>query len=207
MITIRRLTTNSFRSRLGTLPYRSKKLVVLVIPVLIVLALAVTAVMIFRNRDANASTSLDNKNAITVAGAKKKQDLNTEFAFPIHNANAEEVGKITYMIQTAELRDEIIVEGKKATSIPGRTFLVLTLKITNDLERRLQINTRDYIRLSVNDSGERLEFTIHNDPVEIGAISTRPTRLAIPIDDVDQKLTLYVGEIKGEKQTVDINFN
>ena len=75
------------------------------------------------------------------------------------------------------------------------------------MDNRIEISTRDYIRLSVNDSEERLEFTIHNDPVEVGAISTRPTRLAIPIDDTDQKLTLYVGEIKGDKEAVEIQFN
>jgi len=189
------------------LSQQSKRLIIFAIPTIILIILFVVGIYIFKNRTtASANGSSSNKNNIQVAGAKKKQDLNKEFQFPIKNANAEEVGKMKYIIETAEIRDEIIVQGKKATSIPERTFLVLTLKITNDLERRLQINTRDYIRLSVNDSSERLEFTIHNDPVEIGAISTRPTRLAIPINDVNQKLTLYVGEIKGEKQAVDINF-
>ena len=207
MIEIRRLNTYSFKNRVGRLSQRTKRLIVFAIPTIILIIMIAVSIYVVRNRTAaSANGSSTNKSSIQVAGAKKRQDLNKEFQFPIKNADAEEVGKMKYIIETAELRDEIIAEGKKATSIPGRTFLVLTLKITNDLDRRLQINTRDYIRLSINDSNERFEFTIHNDPVEIGAISTRPTRLAMPIDDVDQKLTLYVGEIKGEKQAVEISF-
>lgn len=187
---------------------RTKKIILVAVPTLIILALSTYGILSLRDKNtAVADTMVSTTDEFAVADAKKAQDIQRDFEFSIKNTEAEEVGKMKYTIEKVEIRDEIIVKGQKATSIPGRTFLVLTIKITNNLDYRLQINTRDYVRLAINDTEERLEFTIHNDPVEIGAISTRPTRLAIPIDDANQKLTLYVGEITGEKQAVDISLN
>jgi hypothetical protein len=105
----------------------------------------------------------------------------------------------------AELRDEIIVKGKQATAIKGRTFLIVNLKITNDFDKTITINTRDYVRLTVNKNSEKLAPDIHNDPVEIQADSTKYTRVGFPIDDTDKDLTLTVGEINGPKQTIKLN--
>jgi hypothetical protein len=46
---------------------------------------------------------------------------------------------------------------------------------------------------------------IHNDPVEVQALSTKYTRLAFPIDDTYKDLTLYVGEINGHKDAIKLN--
>ncbi len=141
-----------------------------------------------------------------VQGAKASQDLNREFTFPLKNSEGEEVSRIHYGIEKAELRDEIIVKGQKATAIKGRTFLILTLKIKNDYDQPIEIDTRDYVRLSIDNDGEWLAPTIHNDPVEVQAISTMHTRLGFPIDDESKNLVLQIGEISGEKERVSIEF-
>ena len=182
------------------------RLVKKLIPVLGILLIVIVVSLIVINKPIESNDNPTVKSS-TVNTLKKQVALNREFQFPIKDNTDQEVGIMKYTIESAELRDNIIVQGQSATSAPGRIFLVLNLKITNDLDKRLEITTRDYIRLQINDNHERLEFTIHNDPVEVGAISTRPTRIAIPIDDVDdQKLTLYIGEIKEEKERVEISF-
>lgn len=143
-----------------------------------------------------------------VQGARASQNLNREFAVPLKNAEGEEVSKIRYRIEKAELRDEIIVKGQRATAVKGRTFLILTLKITNEHSQAIEIDTRDYMRLSVNGKGEEwLAPDIHNDPVEVQAISTKYTRLGFPINDNDKNLTLRVGEIDGEKEKINLDLN
>lgn len=138
--------------------------------------------------------------------AKAKAELNHEFSFPLNNEKGIEVSRIKYVLQNVELRDEIVVKGKKATAIKGRTFMIINLKIVNDFERSIEINTKDYIRLSVNGlETELLAPDIHNDPVTIQAISTKYSRVGFPINDTDTNLKLKVGEINGEKQTLDIN--
>ena len=159
---------------------------------------------LFKKTDSN--TTNDNEK-YEVAGAKAVNDLNKEFSFPLKNENSEKVSDIKYLIESAELRDEIIVKGQRATSIKGRTFLILTLKISNEYKNPIEINTKDYIRLSVNgNKDEWLAPDIHNDPVEVQAISTIYTRVGFPINESDKDLVLRVGEIDEDKEEVQLSF-
>ena len=130
------------------------------------------------------------------------QTLNKSFSFPINDANGKEVSKLKMTFTTVELRDEVVIKGQRATTVKGRQFLVLDVKLTNDYNKPISINSRDYVRLSVNNSSEKLAGSIHNDPVEVQAISTEYTRIGFAISETDKNLTLYIGEINGDKQVV-----
>jgi len=143
-----------------------------------------------------------------VAGAKSSMELNREFSFPLKTAKGVEVSRFKYILQNAELRDEILVKGQKATAIKGKTFLVVNLKISNEFNQASKINSKDYIRLSVNgNKDEWLAPEYHNDPVEVQAQSTKYTRIGFPISDNDGNLLLRVGEIDGSKEEVSVSFN
>lgn len=140
---------------------------------------------------------------VVVAGAKASMALNKDFSFPLTNDKGKEISKLKYFIETADLRDEIIVKGQRATAVKGRTFLILTIKLTNEFSKALEVNVRDYVRLSANGNmTELLAPDIHNDPVAVQAISTKYTRVGFPINDTDKNLTLIVGEISGDKQNI-----
>jgi hypothetical protein len=139
---------------------------------------------------------------VAVPGSKATQTLNKPFAFPLRDQAGKEVSKIKMILTTAEVRDEIVLKGQKASAVEGKEFLILNLKLTNDYSKTVQINTRDYVRLTANGSEEKLAADIHNDPVEVQAISTKYTRLGFPINDTDKNLTLYIGEINGPKETI-----
>lgn len=133
--------------------------------------------------------------------------LNKEFKFPLKDDKSETVGEIKYIIENAELRDEIIIKGKKAYAVNGKVFLVLNLKIVNDSNKNISMSTKDYTRLFINNNeSEPLSPSIHNDPVVIDAISVKPTRIGFSISKSYKDLKIKVGEIKGEKTTVDIKF-
>lgn len=133
--------------------------------------------------------------------------LNREFKFPLKDDKSETVGEIKYIIENAELRDEIIIKGKKAYAVNGKVFLVLNLKIVNDSNKNISMSTKDYTRLFVNNNeSEPLSPSIHNDPVVIDAISVKPTRIGFSISKSDKDLKIKVGEIKGEKTTLEIKF-
>ena len=142
-----------------------------------------------------------------VSAANDTTSINKEFSFPLRNESGEVVSSFNYLIEKAELRDEIIVKGQKATAIKGREFLILTLKLQNDLDDSIEVSTKDYIRLSVNGNEEEwLAPDIHNDPVEVQAISVKNTRLGFPLNETDKNLVLQVGEINGYKEKIEINF-
>ncbi len=186
----------------------NKRSIKFIFPAVIGIVIIISIVSIVRSfPDAQSRPVNDSKdvsqNALTTI------NLDRKFAFPLKDENGKEVGKFDYIIQTSQLQSQIIVKGQRATAIDGKVFLILNLKITNNLEQTIQLNTRDYLRFIVkSNENEQLAPDIHNDPVEVQAISTKYTRVGITIDEVDAKklIQLKVGEIGGEKQNIDLNF-
>lgn len=158
------------------------------------------------NNSTQASDSSRKASNVQLQPAKAKIPINKEFTFPIKDDLGKDVGNIKYLIESAEKRDEILIKGQKATAIAGRTFLILNFKIENKSNHKININTRDYVRLSVNNGTEWLAPDIHNDPVEAQAIATKYTRVGFPISDTDNKLKLQAGEVNGKKTVVDLKF-
>ena len=143
---------------------------------------------------------------VTLPAPSASQTLDKSFSFPLKDATGKEVSKFKYEIYSVEKRDEIIVKGKRAIAVAGRTFLIVNVKIKNDYKSTVSINARDYIRLTVNNGSDKLAADIHNDPVEVQSDSTKQTRLGFPINESDKNLTLLVvGELEGKKETIKLN--
>lgn len=169
--------------------------------------LVLTAIMLVaRNTSLKARDTVPADNRQEILPAKATKDINREFEFPIEKVTSGEPRKIKFLIQNAELRDEIVIKGQKATSIKGRTFLILNVKLTNNLDKGIEINTKDFVRVATKGSEEWLAPDIHNDPVVIQAISTKVTRLGVPINDTDKELVLQIGPIDGAKEKIDLAF-
>lgn len=146
-------------------------------------------------------------NKINVAAPKKTLELNKDFSFPLKDSTGKTVSAVKYTIQTASLTDEFVVKGQVARSVKGRTFLILDIKIVNDFDKDIQVQSADYVRLSVN--GNKTSWAAadaHNDPVTVAAISTKQVKLGFAINENDHDLLLRVGEINGEKTELPINF-
>lgn len=188
----------------NTMQPKTKKYLVL----LTIIAIVVLGIFFFTRSKKSSSASNSLASAGTIANAQQTITVDREFEFPIKNEKGEEINRFKYKVENAELRSEIIVKGQRATSLAGRTFLVLSVKLTNPLDQAISINTKDYIRLIRNGNpAEQLAPEVHNDPVQVQAISTKITRVAFPINTTDSDLQLQVGEIKGEKQIVPVVFN
>ena len=173
---------------------------------LISIATAIVGILILfligRALFAGSSTS----EKVEIKEASAQMELNREFSFPLKDSEGKDVSSFKYKVESAELRDEIVVKGQRANSIKGREFLIINLKLSNDYDKTIQINTRDYMRLSVNgDESEWLAPEIHNDPAEVQAISTKNTRVGFPINESDEKLIIQVGEINGNKEKIELS--
>lgn len=175
----------------------------IIIPVVVVLVLGIVTFAVLKK---GGSTQV--AGVATNIGQVKTVKVNREFNFPLTDEKGKKVGEFTYVIESAELRKQIIVKGQSATAIPGRTFLVLNLKLINNLKQGVTINTRDYVRFKINgNTTELFAADIHNDPVEAQAISTKNTRVGLAIDEVTSKIEILVGEIDGKKTTIPLEFN
>ncbi len=189
--------------------FNRKKAMKIGFPLLIGVLALVGLVSIARglpNAQNNLNSSSDN---IKVPDATSTIELNRKFAFPLRDDKGKEVGKFDFIVERAELRKQIIVQGKRATAVDGRIFLVFDLKVVNDLKFPMELPTRNFMRIILNNNNkELLAPDIHNDPVEVQAISTKYTRLGLAIDESTSKETIrvQVGEVDGDKQTIELNF-
>lgn len=186
--------TNSVSKKVSSLPTENR------LPILIVAVFVIGAILLIAG-----SIKQSGSKDITISPAKASQTLGKELLFPLKDDDGAEVSKIKYVIENVEKRDDIVVKGQRARSVAGRTFLIFNLKIVNDYGKVIQIQSKDYIRLSVNgDKNQWLAPDIHNDPIDIQAISTKLTRVGFAINDSDSNLVLRVGEINGPKEEIEI---
>lgn len=186
--------------------FNKKNIFRILFPVIVIL-IGAYAIYSVTSSSRTEKTVLSNNTVISLGEPIGRAKIDREFSFPIKDAKGKKIDSFSYVLQDAELRDEIIVKGKRATAVEGRMFLIINLKITNGTQNGLQINTRDYVRLSVNnDTSEWLAAEIHNDPVEVQAISTKYTRIGFPIDKGDINYTIQVGEINGVKEQIKLDF-
>lgn len=148
-----------------------------------------------------SASSADSR--IEVVGPKKTADVSKDFNFPLNGTNGKKITDIKFSVDTAELRDEIIVQGKRASAIQGRTFLILNLKIVSSFKQGLNITTRDYFRLTLNGKdADLIAPDIHNDPVVVEPMSSKFTRLGWPVNDSDKNMVLIVGQLNGPKTKI-----
>ncbi len=129
-----------------------------------------------------------------------------EFSFKVYDKNKKLADPVKYTITTAQLTKQIIIQGQKATAVSGRNFLIINLKLVNDYNDSLFLNTRNYIRVQPEGTQDKLAPEIHNDTVEVQPLSTKLTRVGLPVDEGVKNFTLYVGELEGEKTEIPISF-
>lgn len=140
---------------------------------------------------------------IELKGALATSILNKTIQIPVLDSKGATVTNVAYTIESAELRDEIIVQSRRMVAIQGRLFLILNIKLVNEYNKELEIKAGDYVRLSLNNNEkELLAPDIHNDPVRVQAISTKYTRVGFPIYDKSTNTVLYIGAITGQKEKV-----
>lgn len=198
---INRLLTNLREFKLPQ--FNKKNIFRILLPVIVIIAVLFGLRQVFNPGSQVAGTNISIQDTKPLA----IMALNRSFDFPLRDGEGEEVGKLSYTIKDAELRKQIIVKGKRATAVEGRIFLILNLKIVNSLNQGLEVNSRDYIRFTVNGNTKELFAPdIHNDPVEVQAISTKNTRVGIAINETDKNIELRVGEINGKKEIIPVSF-
>ncbi|TSC88180.1 MAG: Uncharacterized protein G01um101416_203 [Microgenomates group bacterium Gr01-1014_16] len=208
-MTTRTLKLTEFFSslrRLRRIPFK-KYLPQSIVVITVAITLGLVVKLLTRpSRTSSTSSVPASDSRISILGARASSQLNQEFSFPLNSSAGSKLTDIKFILESAELRDEIIVKGKRATAVQGRTFLILNLKISSAYSRALNINTQDYFRLTMNDKPDQLLAPdIHNDPVVVQPISTKLARLGFPVNDTDKNLTLWVGEVAGEKTQIDLN--
>lgn len=182
----------------------NKKKIGTILLVLIIAAALIVGLRIALRKGVVAGTQ-------TTANASATDDtktitINREFAIAAYDENKKLSSPIKYTLTDAQLTNEIIIKGQKAKAVSGRSFLIINLKLVNETNKSLFLNTRNYVRVQASGTQDKLAPEIHNDTVEVQPQSTKLTRIGLPVDDNQKEFTLFVGEIDGAKQEIPVKF-
>lgn len=142
----------------------------------------------------------------TIMPGAKAVSINREFSIPVYDKDKVLSNPIRYTVTEAQLTKQIVIKGQKATAVSGRTFLIINLKLVNDFNESLFLNTRNYVRIQPAGIDDRLAPEIHNDTVEVQPLSTKMTRIGLPVNEDQTSFTLFVGEIDGPKEEIPFSF-
>jgi hypothetical protein len=153
-------------------------------------------------RKNSASQEATGPTQVQTVQVNSVKEMNQVLAIPLAGIKED----IQYEVSSAELLEEINLRGQKVRAAGGRVFLVLNVKVTNPNIKGIQINSRDFVRVSWGESGDWIAPDIHNDPVEVQAISTKQTRIGFAVDNTVKNFRLKIGEIKGDKTDFELAF-
>jgi len=201
-------TSEKMRNVMGNMRFNSRKTknifkrsLKLVVPMIFIIVIVLVIRIVWINAMATKQASANSQ--LTLQTPTATESINKTYSFTLKDSDGKDAGSFSYTIQSADIQKQIIVQGKPVNAVTGREFLIINLKLSNALNKGIQINTRDYIRLSTNnDLNDWLAPEIHNDPVEVQAISTQFTRVGFPIYTTDKHLLLQIGEINGKKTRI-----
>jgi len=180
---------------------RSRKgLISIVIAIVVILGIIVLVNTTVGKSNAQSSNTAVKKNQEVQPIAD--QIINRVFQFSVKDKTGKVITNFDYKIIDAQLINEVIINGQKYNPIAGKVFLVINLEITNNFTQTITIQPRDYVPILMNHSSEKLAPDIYNDPVDVQAISTKPSKLALAINTTDKNILMQVGEITGTKTII-----
>ena len=130
-------------------------------------------------------------------GQQPKIVLNREYDFPLTSPNGQNVGTITLVVDKYGIQNN--------TSNPvNQKILTVEITMSNQTNKAFQLNTKDYLSLSVN-SGQWKAPSLHNDPVELRPRGTVSSALGFPLNQSDSNLRLQVNIPGGEKDILELS--
>jgi len=175
-----------------------------IIGVFVVIAIVGILSLLKRSNSSTTSTGKTSVISGKVAKAKATVKVGEKFEFMAINAQKKEV-PVSFTIDVIERKDEIKLKGEPQGAPAGKDYVLVRIEIQNDSADRVAIATADKVRLQSSD-GKLFAPDYHNGNVVIDPISVRRDLLAFLVDTDVKKLTLLVGELGGEKKTIEVNF-
>ena len=108
-------------------------------------------------------------------------------------------------INGADIDNSLLIQGKRARTREGKTFLIINMEVENEFQVPLYIFPVDLLRL-VREDGKKIAPSVHQGTVEIRPISTKKSNVGFVIDPDEKNFKLEIGELSGEKQLLEISF-
>lgn len=137
--------------------------------------------------------------------AKATTTVERSFKLPALTVGTKEEEEVTFTIVSAELKDEIKVQGTPKKATKDKIFLLLRLEIENETTKRLSLVPSDFIRL-VDEEGKKFAPDFHNATIIVDPLSVRKDLVSFIVDGKARNFKLLVGELEEEKEEVLVGF-
>ena len=132
--------------------------------------------------------------------------INRNWEFPATERNgAAATTKLTFALTNIEKTNQIYVKNKPIRTTPDKRFLVVSIELKNDTDKRVYFYSSDYVRLAVGD-GKKFEADFKNPRFEVAPFSTKKDKLAFLVPGEDSTFELQIGEIAGTKDDIPVKF-
>jgi len=173
-------------------------------PLIIIIAIVLVLIGV-KYISANKSSS----NGITVSSSKDVKSmritLNQTFDLPIPTKdNSLSPLKVTFT--TAQLTNRIVVGGKAKNAAKGTQFLMLNLLIENSNNKRVNLKTRDMIRL-IDNNNKKFAPRYFNKDVAIEADAVKKDTLGFLVPEDIKIFKIQYGLVSsGDKKILELKF-
>lgn len=113
--------------------------------------------------------------------------------------------KLTFIVTTVEKTNQIYVKNKPIRTTADKRFLVVSLELKNDTDKRVYFYSSDFVRLAAAD-GKKFEADFKNPRFEVAPFSTKKDKLAFLVDADQKSFDLQIGEVAGTRESLPIQF-
>jgi hypothetical protein len=110
-------------------------------------------------------------------------------------------------VATAEKTNKVLVNDKSFTATNNKMFLIVNLELKNEATLAYNILPGDLVRLAYSgNDDDKFAPDLHNNLILVSAISTKLDRVGFVVPEEVNDFKLFVGEIEGKKETVEMHF-
>lgn len=146
-----------------------------------------------------------NSNQSTQPNLTAQIQLNQNYQMVAHDINGAALNKkLNLSFIDAKKVSSILIQGKTAQAINGKTFILLDFNIVNPDKTVYFANTSDLFRLVSGST--KTAPAVHQGVIDIRPLSTKSSNVGFLVGKDDKNFTIEVGEIDGNKRVIQVNF-
>lgn len=176
-----------------------------IVSAIFVLGAIITAAIYFLPINYSGLNGIPNVAQADSQDANAQVLLNKQFSLPIYGEDGKKTeNSLKISAVNVERTNKILVNGKPASAKSGKDFLLINIEIENSTKDKLNVRPVDFFRL-LGSQDKSYAADVHNDVVKAEPLSIRKTRVGWVVDENQHKFKFLIGEINGEKQTIEVN--
>ncbi len=138
---------------------------------------------------------------------KPTADINQNFSVQARTREKVRVrdANLAVTITDSDIDNTLLIQGKRATTREGKTFLIINMEVENEFAVPLYIFPVDLLRL-VREDGKKIAPSVHQGSVEVRPVSTKKSNVGFVIDPSDRDFRIEIGELSKDTQILEISF-